>query len=143
MASKTRKRYLPHPGGTMAAIWRSRPMAESEQRTIAIEVHLAWQAMLDGTATVEHFDSLAMAINVVDALAIELGDAAKEITQPGKDALQGIRDRYLRIKRFGVDAPAIRDIPPALELHDECLRTMSPHQFQRAFQVVAGRHGII
>ena len=26
---------------------------------------------------------------------------------------------------------------------DECLKAMSPHQFQRAFQVVAGRHGII
>ena len=126
----------------MAAIWRSRPMAQSEQRSIALDVHLAWQAMLDGTATVEHFDSLAMAINVVDALAIELGEAAKEITQPAKDALQGIRDRYLRLKRFGADAQALKYIPPALDLHDECLKACTPNQFHRALEAVARRVGI-
>lgn len=137
---KVRRKYTAHPGATFGAILRSRPMDKSDQQRIALDVHMGWQAILDGDATTAHFDSLCMAINVLDVIAEDIG--AKDITQPAKDALQGIRDRYLRLKRFGADAQALKYIPPALELHDECLKACTPNQWMRALEVVAKRHGI-
>ena len=38
-------------------------------------------------------------------------------------AICGIAERYARLGRIGVDAHALRDIPPAIEFYDALLST--------------------
>lgn len=132
------KRHI-RPRGGMIAIDRSSPYTEDEAARLSLEARLGWQHILDGSTNADHFDNLCMAINVIDILAEGLGGQALEVTTAAKHALNGVRDRYVRIGRFGADAASLRDVPPALDFHDECLRHFTPHQFTKALEEVLRR----
>lgn len=123
----------------LLAISRSSPFTDDEVARLSVEARLAWQLILDGGATPAHYDDLCIAVNVTDVLAEGLGAEAKELTQAAKPAMNAIRERYLKLGRFGPDASALAAIPPVLDFYDECLRHHTPWQMTNALTEVLRR----
>lgn len=124
-------RQRPRFGG-LIAINRSEPLEPEEAARLSNEVRMAWQRMLDGNANVPDFDNLAHALNLTKVIADGFGQPAIDVAARAQGAMRQVRNRYARLGRFGVDAGALRDVPPALDFHDEILRTHSPNQLVKA-----------
>lgn len=122
----------------MTAGFNSRALRRERERQVRKRA-LAWHHLCNGGATTDHFDNLAYAINVTRVLSEPLGDAAVEVARSGMLALLGVRERYTRLGQFGVDADALRDVPIALDLHDEFLRHCTPLQMTRALEEAINR----
>lgn len=124
----------PNPASSFAAIGRSMPLTEDEALKISNATHVAWVKLVEGNAEIVDFDNIAQALNLARVIADGLGEPAITVVREAQDAMKGVRERYLRIERFGVDAATLRDVPPALDFHDEILRTHSPNQLLKALE---------
>lgn len=57
--------------------------------------------------------------------------------RPARVAMAEVADRYTRVKRWGVDANALRDIPPIVDLYEELLRNATGGQMEQWLTAVA------
>ena len=122
--------------GGMLAIDRSRSYNPERAAHHSNTARMSWYRMSNGTGTINDFDNLATAINLCGQIALDLGDEATPIARAAQDAMETIQQRYQRTQRLGVDAQALRDIPPALDFYDELLSVASPNQMVSALDKV-------
>lgn len=116
------------------AISRSTPYTPEEFAKLSNEARMAWYRLCHGDATTTDYDNLTYAMNVTRVLAEPLGGDALTVVDLAQHRCIPMRERYLRLGRFGVDADALRDVPPALDLYDEFLQVCTPLQMTRALQ---------
>ena len=136
-----RKRAYNQKRGTsgLFAIHRSSPFDEEAAATHSNEARLAWHRMCTGEGTCKDFDELAMTLNTLRVLSEKLGPEPLEVVSRAAPALLDIRARYVRTRKFGVDAAALATVPDALDLYDEFLRVSTPMQMEKAWQTVLKR----
>lgn len=120
--------------GGMFAIDRSQTFTQEDAARHSNEARLAWHRMCTGEGTTNDFDVLAMMLNVLHVLSEPLGKEALDVVDAGSAAMIGIKERYIAVKKFGVDATSLRDVPPVLDLYDEFLRVSTPLQMTKALQ---------
>ena len=113
--------------GGLAAIGNSLPYTPEEAARISNEARMAWYRMCNGDGSTQSFDELVYALNTLRIL-VEPFDEGVEVVTHAQEALLRIRQRYLEHGKFGVDAEALRDVPAALDLHDEFLSFTTPRQ---------------
>ena len=68
----------------------------------------------------------------MDALVEETCEAARR-------AMCAVADRFIRCQRWGVDAAALRDIPPIVDFYEELLRNATGGQME---QWVGAAHSV-
>jgi hypothetical protein len=120
------------------AVARSTGFNQAEQVQCALPVRKSWYALTNGYATANDIETLrdVIAICIVasqgmDALVTETCDLAS-------DALKSVADRFVKLNRWGVDANALRDIPPIVDLYEDLLRNATGGQFEQWLSTVRG-----
>lgn len=121
MPKKTKRRYAADPLAHERTTRRCAPLTGEQATDIILAIHLAWDALRKGTATHMDFDLLCGAVNTTGIALEGAGQEVFDVMRAGAMALLQVKERYHRTKRLGVDATALRDIPPALDLHDQLL----------------------
>ena len=130
-AQAAAKGRAPRIGG-LPAISNCLPLTEEEVARLSLEARMSWHRVCSGEGTTTDFDNLVFALNTTRVRAEQVSDELVGIVYEGQMALLEIRNRYLRIGKFGADADALQKIPPVLDLHDEFLRHSTPAQIARA-----------
>ena len=124
--------------GGLAAIGNSLPYTPEEAARISNEARMAWYRMCNGDGSTRSFDELVYALNTLRIL-VEPFDEGVEVVTHAQEALLRIRQRYLEHGKFGVDAEALRDVPAALDLHDEFLNHCTPRMMVNAMTAAVKR----
>lgn len=124
--------------GGLAAIGNSLPYAPEEAAKISNEARMAWWKMCNGDGSTRSFDELVYALNTLRVLVEPFDDGVEVVTR-AQEALLRIRQRYLEHGKFGVDAEALRDVPPALDLYDEFLSYATPRMMVNAMTAAVKR----
>ena len=124
--------------GGLAAIGNGLPYAPEEAAKISNEARMAWWKMCNGDGSTRSFDELVYALNTLRVL-VEPFDEGVEVVTRAQEALLRIRQRYLEHGKFGVDAEALRDVPPALDLYDEFLSYATPRMMVNAMTAAVKR----
>ncbi len=135
-ASHAKRRWQANPNIYMKVIGRSSGFSQEEQTECALPVRLAWTAMRNGRASAYDAQALADVIAIC-IIASETMDAlVQETCEAARAAMGATAKRFHRIGKWGVDAQALRDIPPVLDLYEELLRTATGGQFERWMALV-------
>ena len=58
-------------------------------------------------------------------------DCMNRDCESARVALAEVADRYTRVKRWGVDAKSLQDIPPIVDLYEELLRNATGGQMEQ------------
>lgn len=119
-------------GSGLFAISRSTPYTPEEFARFSNEARMSWHKLCNGYAETVDYDNVVYALNVTRVLAEPLGGDALATVDLAQHRCIPIRERYARLAKFGVDADALRDIPPALDLYDEFLKVCTPLQMTGA-----------
>ncbi|MFC5524053.1 hypothetical protein [Polaromonas jejuensis] len=127
-----RIRWAPNPKAALSVIHQLRPFDEEEAASLSNQARLAWHHLTHGTGSTEHFDTLARAMNAALVLSEPVGQPAVDVVIRAQLTLVAMQQRYHRQGRFGADAAALAEVPPALDLHDQLLSLSNPQQLVRA-----------
>lgn len=123
---KPRKAYKPKAKTTFGGLHIvgkrtlvDNPMTDEERTTVLTDYFAALSAMLEGRATIEHFDSLAYAVNIAQVLTLShMGTEYRDIVQAAMHAMTRCKNRYQKTKKMGLDGEglqAMRDFEPLFE----------------------------
>lgn len=112
---------------------------EEEAAQLANSSRMAWFKITTGAGTVDDFDTLATMMNVIGILSEEIDKSLLEITQPASLALAEMKIRYMKHGKFAPDASALKHVPPALDLHDEILKHMTPKKMIDTIEIAIKR----
>lgn len=119
------------------ALWkviaRSTGFNEAEQTTLALPVRLAWSALKGGTATDQDIATLTDVVAICTIAGQGMDALVDETCAAASAALCAVADRYHRCQRWGVDASALRDIPPIVDFYEELLRVSTGGQMEAWF----------
>ena len=122
------------------ALWkviaRSTGFNEAEQTTLALPVRLAWVALKGGTSNQYDIATLTDVIAICTIAGQNMDALVQETCDAARVAMCAVADRYNRCRRWGVDAQALRDIPPIVDFYEELLRVSTAGQMQEWFEVM-------
>ena len=126
-----RSRWQADPFAIYKAIARNTGFNESEQTDCALPVRLAWSSLRAGTADGNDIATLADVIAICIVAAENMDALVQETCESARVALAEVADRYTRVKRWGVDAKSLQDIPPIVDLYEELLRNATGGQMEQ------------
>lgn len=127
-------------GKQYAAAEDRAPMTDDQVSDIVLSYRIAFEAMLTGGASEEHWSSCACSLNIAIVLA-ERG-LGEEHIPAFNDALEGAfraRIRAGRTGAWGFDGDAIQAIKTAFLIHDEQLQLATKQEIREALREVHRR----
>jgi len=141
----TARRYAPDVTAHARTLARAQEFTPDEVQRLASEAHEAFHAFKTGGGSSDHFDTLALIVNVVliRAEAIDAasggGDVCVRAAQAAQDALMRMKDRRQRMGRWALDAAGMAAIETALDVHDQLLELGTIGQIIDAMREVQRR----
>lgn len=136
-----RSRWQADPFAMYKAVARSTGFNEAEQTDCALPVRLAWSSLRAGTANANDIATLADVIAICIVASERMDALVQETCESARVALAEVADRYTRVKRWGVDAKSLQDIPPIVDLYEELLRNATGGQMEQWLGAVRGVKG--
>jgi hypothetical protein len=94
----------------------------------------AYIRLRDGYGNEPDFDRVSMILNVGLLRAEQIDQSLCETMMRGLQAMERMRDRYMRGLTFGCDAQGLQDIPEALDAYEVVMDASSPLQMMQAIQ---------
>lgn len=143
IASHAKRRYVADPFAIYKAIARNTGFNEAEQTDCALPVRLAWSSLRAGTADGNDIATLADVIAICIVASENMDALVQETCEAARVALAEVADRYTRVKRWGVDAKSLQDIPPIVDLYEELLRNATGGQMEQWVGAVHSVKGLI
>lgn len=119
-------------------IARSTGFNEAEQDACAMPVYQAWAALKNGTANGDDIATLTDVIAICTIAGQNMDALVEETCDAARRAMCAVADRYTRCQRWGVDAAALRDIPPIVDFYEELLRNATGGQMEQWMKSVQG-----
>ena len=133
-AAQAKRRYQADPISIFRVLNRVQPFNQEELVRMETPVKLAFERIKAGTAVVEDARTVATAINVALIRSETIDPLCEQTCVVAQEAMVRTIDRYNRAGRWGFDGPALQDIPPAIDLHEQLLKLSTPLQMQQAYQ---------
>jgi len=124
------KRFTADHFAMWKAFARTTGFNQVEQTACALPVRPAWDALKNGTADGNDIATLADVIAICIVAAEGMDALVQETCEAARVALAEISDRFTRVKRWGVDARSLRDIPPIVDFYEELLRNATGGQME-------------
>ena len=121
-----RDRNAVEPSAVLRPILLCRQFDAEEASILAVECRMAWHKLTSGDGTQDDFDLLANSSNVALIRAEEIDALAVEVVLRAQAAIIAMKERYLRVGKFGADAVALADVPPMLDFYCDLLTFSSP-----------------
>lgn len=136
-----RSRWQADPFAIFKVVARSTGFNQAEQTQCALPVRLAWDALRNGQATGEDIAILTDVIAICIVASESMDALVQETCDAARVAMSEVADRYTRVKRWGVDAKALQDIPPIVDLYEELLRNATGGQMEQWIGAVHSAKG--
>jgi hypothetical protein len=108
---------------------------QSETMTLVMKNHAALEEITKGRGTKSHIDTVIVAMNMTEALAMirqDLGADWRDEINAAQDALFTMAQRGLAKGRFVFTGPELQAINLAMELHDAQLDACTVDELQKA-----------
>jgi hypothetical protein len=121
------------------AMNRVQPFDDDEQLRLNLPVRVSFESMKTGKGTDDDFHTVAAVVNVAMVCAEKIDPLVLETAIRARDALIRCKERRVRTGRWGFDGPALMDIPPCIDLHEQLVAAQTPLQMQKAMQEVIRR----
>ena len=138
----TRKRssYRPRPilRDTMAWVKESlTPISETGDQNVTLRLrnHIAFNAVLTGTATVADLDILIAVSNMATALTRQHGVDWQEEIRAAADAIEDIQKRYYKWHKVQATPAELNAVALLLEIHDAQLDASRIMDLDKALQI--------
>lgn len=135
-ASHAKRQHRADPFAIWKVFARTTGFNEAEQTTLALPVRLAWSALKGGTANQYDIATLTDVIAICTIAGQNMDALVQETCDAARIAMCAVVDRYTRCQRWGVDAQALRDIPPIVDFYEELLRVSTGGQMEAWFAVM-------
>lgn len=97
------------------ALNNSRQLTPAETVDEHLRTRASFERLVDGTASVEDFDDVAMRINMVTRRTEEINPKLGILFSAAHDALNACKDRYLSGKGFGFNGKELTDMREAMD----------------------------
>ena len=140
-AAHAKRKYMADPFAMYKAVARSTGFNRDEQIQCALPVRKSWFALTNGHASSNDINTLSDVIAICIVATQNMDALVQETCDAARLALAEVADRYTRVKRWGVDAKALQDIPPIIDLYEELLRNATGQQFEEWIGAVRGIEG--
>ena len=138
-AAHAKRRYQADPMAIFKTMNKVRPFDQDEQLRLNLPVRVSFESMKTGKGTDDDFHSVAAAVNVAMMMAEKIDPMVEETAIRARDALVRCLARRKRTGVWGFDGPALMDIPPAIDLHEQLVANQTPLQMQKAMLEVIRR----
>ena len=130
-AGHAKRRYQADPFSIFKAVARTTGFNQAEQVQCALPVRLAWDSLRNGQATPEDIRTLTDVIAICIVASERMDALVQETCDAARVAMSEVADRFTRVNRWGVDANALRDIPPIVDLYEELLKNATGGQMEQ------------
>lgn len=130
--AKPQRRYAANPAAVMLAIWRRQEYTPEELVRLKLPIRAAYDELKAGRGTQQHWADLSVAVNTALIRAEGISPLMVEPMLAARDALERMRERYMRTARWGFDGPAIDQVLYGVELHEQLLDLSTPQQMLEA-----------
>lgn len=123
------------------AITASTPFPDAEVQRIMLNVYAAYDELVAGRGTDEHFNRIAVVLNIGVIRAEDGGNGAPAVAV-FKDAQQALMEcdaLQARHGRYGFTGPGLQAMREALILYEDILRASTPLQMHQGQQEVMRR----
>ena len=129
------------PGSALlSAIKASQPMRKELAMKTIFHAQLSWYKLCHGAGSVDAYNDLVWTINVVEEglQRQDIHDFPQIISAANQAAL-GIRGRWERTGRWGVDAASLHAIPPIFDLFEQFIPLLSIKQMEAILTAIERR----
>ncbi|MGH6627615.1 MAG: hypothetical protein ACRECD_13940 [Burkholderiaceae bacterium] len=131
-ASQAKRRWQADPSALSRVMNRLQPFSAPELVQLQTPVRVAFESLRSGRGEEDDFHTLAAVVNVALIRSEAIDPLCVETCERAQQALLRVLERRRRSGLWGFDGPALQDIPPAIELHEQLLALSTPLQMQRA-----------
>lgn len=138
-ASRAKRQYIADPMAMFKAMNKVRPFDEDEQLSLNLPVRVSYESMRTGKGSDDDFHTVAAVINVAMVCAESIDPFVLETAIRARDAIIRAKQRRERTGVWGFDGPALMDIPPCIDLHEDLVANQTPLQMQKAMLEVIRR----
>lgn len=136
-----RSRWQADPFAIYKAVARTTGFNQAEQTACALPVRVAWESLRSGSANTTDIETLRDVISICIVASKNMDALVQETCDAARVAMAEVADRYTRVKRWGVDAKALQDIPPIVDLYEELLRNATGGQMEQWIGAVHSAKG--
>lgn len=133
-AAHAKRRYQADPAAMFRVFNRLEPFTQAEQHQLNVPVKLAYERLRTGVGCEDDFHTLAAAVNVAMIRAESIDPMAEQTAVNARDALLRCLVRHGSTGRWGFDGPALHDLPPAIDLHEQLLALPTPLEMADAMK---------
>ena len=127
---------LRHIAAPMALLADCQPYAPGELTQDLLKVRAAYERLVDGTADLDDFNRLAVALNIAKVRAAEISQDIYDGIDQGHQAMKRCKARYEKHGKFGFDGPGLQAMPYAIDAHEAIYQASSQRQMEIALKVV-------
>ena len=138
-ASHAKRRWQADPVSMFRVLNKIQPFTEDEQARLTTPARLSFEKLRTGVAEEGDFHVLAACVNVTMILSEKIDPLAERVAVDARDGMLRMWQRFQRTGQLGFDGPALQDLPPALDLHDQLMGLLTPLQVSEAVQEIQQR----
>lgn len=142
-AAHAKRKYQEDPFALFKVVARTTGFNQAEQTACALPVRIAWDALKGGTANENDIATLTDVIAICTVAGQNMDALVEETCEAARRAMCAVADRFIRCQRWGVDAAALRDIPPIVDFFEELLRNATGGQMEQWVGAVHSVKGLI
>ena len=136
---KHHRKYQADPLAAFRLISKLQPFTDEQMAEVALPARMAFEQIKTGIGSEGAFNELCYACNATMVRSEKIDDLCVQTCQIAQEALLRCRERYTRTGRWGFDGPALGEILPMLDLHEQIISLSNPLEMNAAFQEQAKR----
>lgn len=131
-ASKAKRKWQADPSTIYRTIGRHQEFTVLERGQVVTPVRMAYEKFRLGTAEETDFHTLAAACNVSLISAEKISPLVESVCLVARDSLLRCNDRHTKTGRWGFDGPAMSAIADMMDIFEQFVSLLKPHQLQDA-----------
>lgn len=121
----------------LVVLENARPYEPGEQAGEHLLTRAALDRLVDGSASTDDFDRVAMCISMCKIRALEIDATLADMLDRTQDAMGACKARHYSHGRFGFDGPGLALVRDAIDACEAIIDASSPLQMRTARDVVA------
>lgn len=134
-----RGQYSADPMALFRVLNKLQPFSAAEQVQLSIPPRVCFEALRTGRGTESDFHTLAAIVNVSLIMSETIDPLCIETCIKAQAALMRCLARFNTVRKWGLDGPALQDIEPVIDFHEQLLTLCTPHQLQEAMRTTLER----
>lgn len=131
-ASKAKRKWQADPSAIYRVMGRHQEFTPDEQAALIVPGRMAFERIKLGEGKDDDFHCLAAATNVSLVSAEKISPLVESVCIIARDAMLRCKERHTKTGRWGFDGPALSEIADMLDVYEQLIALLKPHQLQDA-----------